>query len=267
MSYRIKYRDKILSTGMKFKDSEYYFKNVFPKILSKDYVKLKNKLFKRFCKKFIKLKYSYNFSWFGIPVIKIPQDLHAIQEIIWETKPDLIIETGVAYGGSLLFYASMLTLLEGCGEIIDGKVLGIEVNMYKENAEELFNHRLSEKINILNGSSLDCSIIERVKEYSKGKRVMVVLDSNHTEQHVLDELRVYAPLVSLGCFIVVDDTGVEDLKKKLSSDREWGKGNNPKTAVYKFLKENRNFFIDECIDLRLIISGSPHGYLKRWRND
>ncbi len=215
-------------------------------------------------KELVKIKYVYNFSWFGLPILQVPQDLQAKQEIIWKVKPDIIIETGVAAGGSLMFSATMLMALEGCGLINDGKVIGIEINLYPQNLNAIINHPLSKKIILVQASSVDKGTIASVYELVKGKKVMVFLDSNHTHNHVLKELRAYAHMVSVGGYIVVEDTGIEDLPKGTTSDRPWGKGNNPKTAVWEFLKENDNFEIDD-IYKKLIMTGNPSGYLKRIR--
>ena len=212
----------------------------------------------------VEAKYSYNFQWLGVPILQIPQDIQALQEIIWKVKPDLIIETGVAYGGSLIFFSSMLSLLEYCGEIKGGIVLGIEINLFKENMEAIYKHPFGKKIHIRSGSSTDKRIIDNVKEFAKNKnRVMVCLDSNHTNDHVLEELRAYAPLVTVGSYIVVEDTGVEDLPNEALFSRPWGKGNSPKTAVLQYLKENNNFEIDKLIDTKLIITANQDGYLRR----
>ncbi len=213
-------------------------------------------------KELVKVRYVYNFRWFGLPILQVPQDLQAKQEIIWEVKPNLIIETGVACGGSIMFSATMLIALQACGEIEDGKVVGIELNLYPENRKAIFNHSLSKIITIIDGSSVDEDIIAEIHKIAKGKRVLIYLDSNHTHEHVLAELRAYSPLVSVGSYIIVEDTGIEDLPKDSCSDRPWGKGNNPKTAVWEFLKENDNFEIDD-IYKKLIMTGNPSGYLKR----
>ncbi|MGD9731203.1 MAG: cephalosporin hydroxylase family protein [Desulfamplus sp.] len=212
-----------------------------------------------------KAKYAYNFFWLGLPIIQIPQDIQALQEIIWEVKPDLIIETGVAWGGSLIFSASMLAILEVCGVIEKGEVIGIDIDVRPHNKKSIASHPLSKKLTIFEGSSIDENIIGRVKERAKNKRVMVCLDSNHTHDHVLAELKAYANLVSVGSYCMVGDTGVEDLPEGTTNDRPWGKGDNPKTAVREFLKQNDNFIIDKTIDSKLIITGSPDGYLKRIR--
>jgi len=211
-----------------------------------------------------KAKYAYNFFWLGVPIIQEPQDLQALQEIIWEVKPDLIIETGIAWGGSLVFSASMLAILETCGVIEDGLVVGIDVEIRSHNRKAILDHPLSKKIRMFEGSSIDQEIISKVVEIAKTKnRVMVCLDSNHTHDHVLAELNAYAQLVSVGSYCMVGDTGVEDLPDGMITDRPWGKGNNPKTAIFEFLKDHDNFEIDKIIESKLIMTGSPDGYLKR----
>jgi cephalosporin hydroxylase len=213
-----------------------------------------------------KANYAFNFFWLGVPIIQIPQDLQALQEIIWEAKPDLIIETGIAWGGSLMFSASMLVILEACGVIENGQVLGIDIEIRAHNKAAILAHPLSKKITMFEGSSVDAEIIAKVKAFAqKKKRVMVCLDSNHTHDHVLAELRAYAPLVSVGSYCMVGDTVIEGAPEGMLSNRPWGKGNNPKTAVWAFLKENSDFVIDKTIDSKLIITGSPEGYLKRLR--
>lgn len=222
--------------------------------------------YQAFLIEFVKAKYAYNFFWLGVPIIQAPQDLQALQEIIWEVKPDLIIETGIAYGGSLIFSASMLAILEVCGEIEKGDAIGIDIDIRPHNRKAILAHPLSRKITMFEGSSIDDEIIARVREFAKAKeRVLVCLDSNHTHEHVLAELRAYAPLVSVGSYIIVADTGIEDLPEGITSDRPWGKGNNPKTAVWEFLKENSNFEIDKTIDSKLILTASPDGFLRKIR--
>ena len=208
----------------------------------------------------IDAKYSYNFSWLGCPIIQYPQDLVAMQEIIWETKPDLIIETGIAHGGSLIFYASMLELLGG-----NGQVVGIDIDIRKHNRVEIEKHPMSKRIRMIEGSSTEEKIVEEVRRLAEGKKVLVCLDSNHTHEHVLRELELYAPLVSVGNYCVVFDTIIEDMPADSFSDRPWDKGNNPKTAVYEFLKNNDNFEIDKNIENKLLITVAPDGYLRRIR--
>ena len=206
-----------------------------------------------------KAQYSYNFSWMGRPIIQYPQDMIAMQEIIWQLKPDLIIETGIAHGGSLVYYASLLELI-GKGEI-----LGIDIDIREHNRLEIEKHPMFKRIKMLQGSSIDEKLVDQVKEIAKGKQtVLVSLDSNHTHEHVLRELELYAPFVTPGSYIVVFDTIVEDLPQGyFKEQRPWGIGNNPKTAVWEFLKKNEQFAIDTAIDNKLLISVGPEGYLKR----
>lgn len=214
----------------------------------------------------VKAKYAYNFFWFGVPILQAPQDLQAMQEIIWMIKPDLIIETGIAWGGSLIFSASMLTLLEACGKIKNGQVIGIDIDIRPHNKKTILAHPLSNKIIMLEGSSTDEKIILKVKYLAKSKkRLLVCLDSNHTHKHVLAELKAYTPLINVGGYCIVGDTGIEDTPDAAFINRPWSKGNNPKTAVKEFLKENHNFIIDKTIEGKLILTGSPDGYLKRIR--
>jgi cephalosporin hydroxylase len=206
----------------------------------------------------IRSGYSYNFTWMGRPIIQYPQDMIAMQEIIWEVKPDLIIETGIAHGGSIIYYASILELI-GKGEI-----LGIDIDIREHNRIEIERHPMSKRITMLQGSAISGDIIEQVKPYVAGKKtVMVCLDSNHTHAHVLKELELYSPFVTLGSYLVAFDTIVEDLPGNLYQDRPWSVGDNPKTAVYEFLKKNHDFIINEEIDNKLLVSVAPSGYLKR----
>jgi len=206
-------------------------------------------------------QYSYNFSWLGRPIIQYPQDIIAMQEIIWEVKPDLIIEIGIAHGGSLICYASILQLIG------HGQIVGIDIDIRKHNKKEIEDHFIfsQNRIKMIEGSSLSGDVLQQVKELAKGnEKIIVSLDSNHTHEHVLQELRLYAPFVSKGSYIVVFDTIVEDLPEGYFSEvRPWGIGNNPKTAVKDFLEENDQFVIDHEIDNKLMISVAPEGYLKR----
>jgi cephalosporin hydroxylase len=203
-------------------------------------------------------KYEYNFNWLGRPIIQFPFDIIAMQEIIWEVKPDLIIETGIAHGGSIIFSASMLEIIG------KGEVLGIDIDIRKHNRTEIENHTMSKRISMIESSSVSPEIIEKVEEFVSGKeKILVFLDSNHTHEHVLQELKLYSKFVSKGSYIVVFDTFVEDLPDEFSKDRPWGKGNNPKTAVWEFLSENKNFEIDKFIENKLIITSVPDGFLKR----
>lgn len=204
-------------------------------------------------------QYSYNFSWMGRPIIQYPQDMVAMQEIIWQTKPDLIIETGIAHGGSLIYYASLLELIG------KGEVLGIDIDIREHNRREIEKHSMFSRIRMIQGSSINKDTVEEVREYALGKEsILVCLDSNHTHDHVLQELELYSPFVSLYSYIVVFDTIVEDLPEGyFSQKRPWGISNNPKTAVNEFLRENNSFEIDTSIDNKLLISVAPGGYLKR----
>jgi len=204
------------------------------------------------------LKYTYNFKWMGRPIIQFPQDLIAMQELIWQVKPDLIIETGIAHGGSLVFYASMLELLGG-----RGKVLGIDIDIREHNRKEIEKHPMFKRIAMIEGSSTDDAVVEKVKRFARGKKqVMVCLDSLHTHDHVLRELETYSPLVTPESYCVVFDTLIEDLPDEFSADRPWRKGNNPKTAVREFLRKNDRFMIDKTIENKLLITVCPDGYLK-----
>jgi cephalosporin hydroxylase len=203
-------------------------------------------------------KYSYNFTWLGCPIIQFPQDIVAMQEIIWRVKPDLIIETGIAHGGSLIFYASLLELLGG-----DGQVLGIDVDIRSHNRVEIEKHPLFKRITMLEGSSVAPETITLVQEFARNKRqVLVGLDSHHTHEHVYRELELYSPLVTKGSYLVVFDTAIEDMPEDFFPDRPWRKGNNPKTAVWEFLKTTDRFEIDEEIQNKLLITVAPDGYLR-----
>jgi cephalosporin hydroxylase len=212
----------------------------------------------------INYKYSYNFSWLGRPIIQYPQDMIAIQELIWLIQPDLIIETGIAHGGSLIFSASLLELNAVCGGSQEAEVLGIDIDIRQHNREAIEAHPMVKRISMLQGSSIDPEMIEQVKTKASGKeKVLVCLDSNHTHDHVLAELEAYAPLVSPGSYCVVFDTVIEDLPEDMFPDRPWGKGNNPKTAVWEYLKSHPEFEIDKTIEHKLLITVAPDGYLKR----
>ena len=203
-------------------------------------------------------QYSYNFTWLGRPIIQYPQDIIAMQEIIWQVKPDLIIETGIAHGGSLILSASILELIGG-----DGRVLGIDIDIREHNQEEIEKHPMYKRITMIEGSSIDEKITEKVYDFAKGrKRVMIFLDSMHTYAHVLHELGLYSPLVTRGSYLVVFDTLIEDMPEEFYPDRPWGRGNNPKTAVWEFLKINDRFVIDKEIENKLLITVATDGYLK-----
>lgn len=219
-------------------------------------------------------KYTYNFKYLGRPIIQMPQDIIAIQELIWSVQPDLIIETGIAHGGSLIFSASMLALLDVSDAIEAGialdpniskrKVLGVDIDIRPHNRVAIEAHPMSSRIQMIQGSSIAPEIIEQVKEVAKDyQRILVCLDSNHTHEHVLAELEAYASLTSMDSYCVVFDTAIEDMPEDFFLDRPWGKGNNPKTAVWEFLKINDRFVIDKDIINKLLITVAPDGYLKR----
>jgi cephalosporin hydroxylase len=204
-------------------------------------------------------KYTYHFSWMGRPIIQLPQDMMAMQEIVWEIKPDLIIECGIAHGGSILYYASLLEL-QGHGE-----VLGIDRDIRAHNRQAIESHPMFKRVSMIEGSSIDPDVIAKVHAVAAGKKVIVVLDSNHTHDHVLAELQAYAPLVAVGSYCVVMDTVVEDMPCDAFPDRPWGHGDNPKTAVWTYLKEDPHFEIDYSIQNKLMITVAPDGYLRRVR--
>ena len=205
----------------------------------------------------LKHEYPYHFTWLGRPIIQYPQDMIAVQELIWKTKPDLIIEIGIAHGGSLIFSASILELLG------KGKVVGVDIDIRKHNKKEIEKHPLKKRIIMLEGSSLDESILKKVKKIAQNKkRVLLFLDSFHTHDHVLKELELYSPLVKKGGYIIVFDTMVEFMPKDSFPNRPWDKGNNPHTAVKTFVKQNSRFEIDKEIEEKLLITSFPDGFLR-----
>lgn len=209
--------------------------------------------------------YSYNFSWLGRPIIQYPQDLVAIAEIIHRLQPDLIVETGVAHGGSLQFYASIMALEERFDGPTNWRVVGVEVDLREEARQFLGRCPFAERIQVLEGSSLDSVILEEVRRLSqRSARTLVILDSNHSHDHVLQELRSYSPLVSAGSYCIVLDTVIEMIGEH-RSDRPWRVGSNPLTAVKVFLSETDDFEVDEEIDARLVVSAAPSGFLRRQR--
>lgn len=218
--------------------------------------------------------YSYNFRWLGRPIIQYPQDVVVFQELVWQVRPDVIVETGIAHGGSLILSASLLSLLDLCeatedGEMLDPtkprrKVVGVDIDIRSHNRAAIEAHPMSRRISMLQGSSTDPAIVSEVRDLvGDAKCVMVCLDSNHTHEHVLAELDAYAPMVSVGSYCVVFDTVIEDLPAEMFPDRPWGPGDNPKTAVRSWLSAHPEFEIDSVIDAKLQISVAPDGYLKR----
>lgn len=234
----------------------------------------------------IRYQYAHNFSWLGRPIIQAPQDIYAAQELIWKVKPDLVIETGIAHGGSLILSASMLALLDYSDAVNNGKsfdpraanrrVIGVDIDIRSHNRKAIEAHPLAHLIEMIQGSSVDASVVTQVRSLANDyKRVLVFLDSNHTHEHVLAELVAYAPLVSVGSYCVVWDTGVEDLPDGFVTDRPWGKGNNPKTAVFEYLKDQDSdgrigidgtalrFNFDKTIEHKIAITAAPDGFLCR----
>lgn len=234
----------------------------------------------------IRHNYAQNFTWLGRPIIQVPQDTYAIQELVWTCRPDLIIETGIAHGGSLIMSASMLAMLDYCDAIetrtvLDPKasrrrVVGVDIDIRDHNRAGIESHPMFQKITLLQGSSVAPQIVSQIKKIAAGyNRVMIFLDSNHTHDHVLEELEHYAPLTSKGSYCVVWDTGVEDLPDDMCADRPWGKGNNPKTAVWEYMKrlsdEGRTaadggeliFNYDKTIENKIMITASADGFLRR----
>lgn len=211
-------------------------------------------------------QYVYNFNWLGRPIIQNPIDVFAMQEIIWTVQPDLIIETGIAHGGSLIFSASMLELNAACGGPQDACVLGIDIDIRQHNREAIEAHPMARRILMLQGSSIASDIVAQVAARAQDRsRVLVCLDSNHTHTHVLAELNAYAPLVSVGSYCVVFDTFVEDVPTDIFADRPWAPGNNPKTAIHEYLQTHPEFEIDKAIENKLMITVAPDGFLKRVR--
>lgn len=219
-------------------------------------------------------QYSYNFFWMSRPIIQYPQDVFAMQELIWRVRPDLIIETGIAHGGSIVFSASMLALLDMTDAIQSGatlnpaesnrKVLGIDIDIRAHNRAAIDAHPMASRIQMIEGSSIAPDVVAQVHEIAAGyPHVLVCLDSNHTHAHVLAELEAYAPLTSVGSYCVVFDTWVEDLSANTFPNRPWGPGDNPKTAVREYLKNHSKFEIDKHIQHKLAITVAPDGYLKR----
>nr|WP_043748863.1 cephalosporin hydroxylase family protein [Imhoffiella purpurea] len=219
-------------------------------------------------------KYCYNYFWLGRPIIQYPQDMVAVQELIWSVKPDLIIETGIAHGGSLILSASLLALLDYAeavetGGVLDPafpkrKVLGIDIDIREHNRNAIEAHPMSSRIMMIQGSSIEKDIIDQVREIaSEYSRILVCLDSMHTHDHVLAELDAYAPLTSVGSYCIVFDTIIEDFSSDMYPDRPWGPGNSPKSAVREYLARNSEFVIDDAIENKLVITVASGGYLKR----
>ena len=231
-------------------------------------------------------EYSYHYTWLSRPIIQYPQDIVAVQELIWKVRPDLIIETGIAHGGSLIMSASMLAMLDYCEAAETGqplnpqatrrKVLGIDIDIRPHNRSAIESHPMSHHIDMIQGSSIDPDIVAQVHRYAENhSSILVMLDSNHTHEHVLAELEAYAPLTSKDSYCIAFDTVVEDMPENNFPDRPWGKGNNPKTAVREYLRRLQDdgrmatdgtplaFTTDENISNKLLITVAPDGYLRR----
>jgi cephalosporin hydroxylase len=201
-------------------------------------------------------KYVYQFTWMGVPVIQAPQDIVALQELVWKVRPQVVVETGVAHGGSLIFYASMLRLLGG-----EREVIGIDIDIRDHNRAAIEGHALASSIHLVQGSSIDPTVVDQVRQKVAGRGpVMVILDSFHSHEHVLAELRAYAEFVTEGSYLVVLDTVIEDMPP--TQEERWGIGNNPKTAVHAFLAECDRFEIDALIHEKLVVTAAPDGYLR-----
>ena len=204
-----------------------------------------------------KYGYAYQWTWLGLPIIQLPADIVAVQELIWQTRPDLIIETGVAWGGSLLLYASLMQLYER------GEVVGVDLNLHDHVAQSIMSYPFSHRIRLYKGSSTDADVFTSVMAHCKSaERVMVILDSNHAHDHVLNELRLYGPLVSKDQYLIVSDTIVEDIPVQRHRARPWRPGCNPKTALVEYLRTTDRFEVDQYVDAKLLASFNPMGYLK-----
>jgi cephalosporin hydroxylase len=234
-----------------------------------------------------RLSYFYNFNWLGRPIIQVPQDIYAIQELVWQVKPDLIIETGIAHGGSLILSASLLAMLDYVDAVenkiyVDPlkskrRVIGIDIDIRSHNRESILEHPMAHLIELQEGSSIDTLITDKLRtRASQFNKVLVMLDSNHTHDHVLEELKLYSPMVSQGSYCIVMDSSIENLPEGYITNRPWGKGNNPKTALYAFLHSIKSgsgligddgksleFDIDKDIEAKIMISGALDGFLRR----
>jgi cephalosporin hydroxylase len=216
--------------------------------------RLRTEVFNRSCE----YRYTYNFSWLGRPIIQYPQDIVAMQELIRQVQPNLVIETGIAHGGSLILHASILELIGG-----PGLVLGIDIDIRSHNRLAIEQHKLCGRIKMIEGSSVADEVVAQAYALAKDRpRVLVCLDSNHTHAHVLRELELYSPLVKAGSYLVVFDTIVEDMPESAFADRPWGRGNNPKTAVREFLRTNDRFVVDQELEQKLLLTVAPEGYLR-----
>jgi cephalosporin hydroxylase len=209
-----------------------------------------------------KYKYTYNFTWMGRPIIKFPSDMVIQQELMWKLRPDLVIETGIAHGGSIVFTSSMMEMMG-----IDGEVVGIDIDIRKHNRAEIEKHPMAKRITMYEGNSVDAGMIEKVRLHTAGKRcVMVVLDSLHSHDHAYKELVAYAPMATTGSYCILPDTFIEFFPKGYySSTRPWDVGDNPYTAMKQYLAETDLFEIDRALTDKAMITETVDGYLKRVR--
>jgi cephalosporin hydroxylase len=207
-----------------------------------------------------KYDYPYLWTWMGVPIIQLPADIMATQEVIWASRPTVIIETGVARGGSVIMMASLLKLIGG------GKVIGVDIDIRAHNRDSIERHPLADGITLVEGSSIAEETVARVKaEIRPEDRVMVVLDSDHSRAHVVAELRAYGALVTQGCYLVVADTAAGYLTEEQVSRRQskvWQQGDEPLSAARDYLSETDRFEVDPVINGKLVMSSSPGGYLK-----
>ncbi|MFS2152573.1 cephalosporin hydroxylase family protein [Rhizobium sp. Rhizsp42] len=233
-----------------------------------------NRLSQQWLQESMAKRYVYNFDWLGRPIIQYPQDMAAVQEVIWATRPDVVVETGIAHGGSLIFSASVLAMLDYADAVESGTVLdpmrpsrrvvGVDIDIRSHNLDAIKRHPMSSRITMIQGSSTADETVNQVRDaVGDAKRVMVCLDSMHTHDHVLTELEYYAPMVTPGCYCIVFDTFVEDMPKDFFADRPWNVGDNPKTAVHEWLAGNANFEIDRDMASKLQVTVAPDGFLRR----
>ncbi|WP_420331921.1 cephalosporin hydroxylase family protein [Oceanicaulis alexandrii] len=226
---------------------------------------------KAFLEASIAAQYSYNFNWLGVPIIQYPQDIMALQEIVWQVRPDVIVETGIARGGSLSLSASLLALLdlsemEATGQQVSSqrRVIGVDIDIRPHTRQAIDKHPFKNRITMIEGSSVDTDVIASVRRaVGDSKTVLVCLDSHHGHDHVLQELEAYAPLVSVGSYCIVFDTIIDDLEDSLLFDRPWGPGDNPKTAVESWLKNHNEFEINKELNHKLQVTVAKDGYLIR----
>ena len=210
-------------------------------------------------------KYVYGFTWMGRPIIQLPEDMIRIQELIYGIRPDVVIETGIAHGGSLIFYAS---LMKAMGH---GRVIGIDIDIRPHNRAAIEKHELFDRIEMIEGSSIDLAVVDSVRELTKrGEKALVVLDSHHSRAHVLAELRAYAEFVSIDSYIIACDGIMQDLVGAERTSADWAI-NNPQTAIKDFLSERDDFILETPGEIfnegRITerVTYWPNAYLKRVR--